>query len=126
MCCVPQQLEVQVDTADWETCVVRLGVVKARLLRRWDWQLIAAILPEKGQIIVDVSPVFKARTRVTRWGLIRAAGEGLPRPEEFAEALEVLTRRLVQAGWEQQPEAPRESAWFLRGFRRPTAGTARE
>lgn len=104
--------------ADWETCVISLSVVKARLLRRWDWRLTAAVLAPSGRTTIGQSPIFKARTKVTRWNLNRVAGTVPTRSTELAKALESLTERLQHDGWELMTGEPSESVWFLRSFRR--------
>lgn len=99
---------------DSETCVVRLEVVRARRLGRWDWRLVAV----RGQEVIAVSPVVQARPVGVRWGLHRVSSRALPSPEILAGALEGLTAQLVRDGWERTAD-PRESAWLLRAFCRP-------
>ncbi len=108
--------------AGWELCIVRPRVVRSRLFGPWDWQLIAERLgPTSQRTALGGSSVIKGRITITKWGLNRMAGRGPLQSSELAGALESLTGRLLEDGWEQEVQVYPGSAWHLRSFRRRIA-----
>ena len=104
--------------AGWETCSIRLQTVSTPLLRPWRWRFVAESRRPDRPIPVAESPVFAARTTVTKRTLIRLSYQS-PSPSEAAHAARsALVQQLAEMGWEATTTHPGSSAWFAQLFRR--------
>jgi hypothetical protein len=107
------------EAANGETCVIRIDVVKTRLHGAWDWRLIAETRSATGVHHLGQSPAIQARPQESERRFNRVSGRIPEDISVFDDALETLTKELVQSGWEPQAAAvPYRNDWILRHFRR--------
>lgn len=83
--------------AGWETCVIRLRRVSAPLVGAWRWRFVAEARRPGPPTIVAESPVFAARTTVTKRTLTRLAYQAPP-PGEAARAARAVAGAAVGGG----------------------------
>lgn len=123
-CGTPILPEDRERAAGWETCVIRLRRVSAPLVGAWRWRFVAEARRPGPPAIVAESPVFAARTTVTKRTLTRLAYQSPPPGEAARAARAALVQRLAAAGWEGTTARPGASEWFAQLFRRRARGIA--
>lgn len=117
-CGTPLLPEDRERAAGWETCAIDLHKVSSPLIGAWHWRFVAASRSVGAPMIVARSPIFAARTRVTKRSLTRLAYEAPPPNEEAQAARAALVTQLATTGWEGTALWPGSSAWFAQLFRR--------
>ncbi len=108
--------------AGWETCAIRLRRVSAPLIGAWRWRFVAEAGWPGPPAIVAESPVFAARTTVTKRTPTRLAYQAPPPGEAARVARAALVQRLAAAGWEGTMAWPGASERFAQRFRRRGQG----
>ena len=108
--------------AGWEACVIRLRRVSAPLVGAWRWRFVAEARRPGPPVTVAESPVFAARTTVTKRTLTRLAYQAPPPGAAAWAARAALVQRLAAAGWEGTTAWPGASEWFAQRFRRRGQG----
>lgn len=123
-CGTPILPEDRERSTGWETCVIRLQTVATPLIRPWRWRFVAESRRPRRPTTMAESPVFAARTTVTKRTLTRLAYQAPPPGEAAHVARAALVAQLAAAGWEATPAWPGASEWFAQLFRRRASGAA--
>ncbi len=121
-CGTPILPEDRERAAGWETCVIRLRKVSAPLVGAWRWRFVAESRQPGVVATVAESPVFAARTTVTKRTLTRLAYQAPPPGEGARAARAALVQQLAAAEWEGTMAWPGASEWFAQLFRRRGQG----